>query len=389
MKKLFMLLFAVIFFFGEITAQVCISTDNSAPDPSSMLDTKSINKGVLLPRMTYDQRNAIPNPAEGLIVFCTNCGYSNTGIICIYDNGKWTSVYPCFTPAPTAAVHVASQHQIVWNWNPVPGALGYKWNTIADISSATDMGVATSKTETGLTCETAYTRYVWAYFDCGVSAAYPLTQNSANCWLCGQPFSDTRDGKIYNTTLIGTQCWMKENLNTGVAINSSQVSLNNNIIEKYCFNDIIDSCDIYGGLYQWNELMNYTASSSTNPSGRRGICPAAWHIPSESEWQQLIDLLGGYTIAGGALKEDGYRHWAYPNSYAVNTSGFTALPGGGKDVVSGYFDLSFMGYFWTSTASSPGLTDYSFVRTLTSYGSDAIQLSYDKASGFSVRCLKD
>ena len=130
--------------------------------------------------------------------------------------------------------------------------------------------------------------------------------------VCGQPFTDTRNGKTYNTVLIGSQCWMAQNLNIGVRINSTVNQTNIGTIEKNCYAENEANCTIYGGLYQWEELMNYTTSSSALPSGRRGICPTGWHIPSDAEFCQLefyldptvncngTDLIG--TDAGGKMK---------------------------------------------------------------------------------------
>ncbi|MCD4734474.1 MAG: hypothetical protein K8R53_00390, partial [Bacteroidales bacterium] len=68
---------------------------------------------------------------------------------------------------------------------------------------------------------------------------------------CGQPFIDPRDGQTYNTILIGSQCWMAENLNIGTMINGSQNMNDDGIIEKYCYGNNTSRCDEYGGLYQW------------------------------------------------------------------------------------------------------------------------------------------
>jgi len=84
--------------------------------------------------------------------------------------------------APTAGTHTPSQTQLVWNWNTVSGATGYKWSATNLYSSATDMGTAVTKTETGLTCNTAYSRYVWAYNGSGcVSAVTTLTKTTSSC----------------------------------------------------------------------------------------------------------------------------------------------------------------------------------------------------------------
>ena len=73
-----------------INAQVGINTDGTNPDASAMLDVKSTSKGLLPPRMTYNQRLAITNPADGLIIFCTDC--NTTGALQILVNGTWSDL---------------------------------------------------------------------------------------------------------------------------------------------------------------------------------------------------------------------------------------------------------------------------------------------------------
>ena len=96
------------------------------------------------------------------------------------------------------------------------------------------------------------------------------------------------EGNPYNTVVIGDQCWMLENLNTGDRIDGANNQTDNNNIEKYCYADLESNCDIYGGLYQWDEMMNYTTQEGT-----QGICPYGWHIPTRAEWTALTDSLGG------------------------------------------------------------------------------------------------
>ena len=79
-------------------------------------------------------------------------------------------------------------------------------------------------------------------------------------FTCGTPLTDTRDGKIYNTVLIGTQCWFVQNLNIGTKFIGSANQTNNGIIEKYCYNNDDANCAIYGGLYQWDEAMQYVTT---------------------------------------------------------------------------------------------------------------------------------
>ncbi len=164
----------------QLEAQVGVNTDGSNPDQSAILDAKSTTKGFLPPRMTFEQRNAIPNPTEGLMVFCTNCNADGTGLLSMYQGGRWRNfLWECTAPfSPTTGENIPNTTQIIWNWEPVPIALGYKWNTVYDYNTATDLGAAISRTEIGLTCWTPYTRYVWAYNECGYSYALELSETT-------------------------------------------------------------------------------------------------------------------------------------------------------------------------------------------------------------------
>jgi len=140
--------------------------------------------------------------------------------------------------------------------------------------------------------------------------------NAQSGFNCGDPIF--YEGQTYNTTLIVSQCWMARNLNVGTMIDGASDQTDNDTIEKYCYNNETDSCDTYGGLYQWGEIMHYT-----NTSGTQGICPDGWHIPTHTEWRYATLHSGG-----GNLKEEGTTHWLSPNTGATNVTGFTGLPGG-------------------------------------------------------------
>lgn len=202
-------------------------------------------------------------------------------------------------------------------------------------------------------------------------------------------FTDVRDGKTYNTVLIGLQCWMAQNLNIGTRISGMLDQSDNGITEKYCYNDLDSNCAVYGGLYQWNEMMNYVPQSSSNPSGVTGICPAGWHIPSDAEWTQLSDFLGGLNPAGCALKEAGYAHWQAPNYCATNSSGFTALGAGFMGTggpVYAYYSLQAQVNFYSASEYAP---DGVIGRSLESASAGFYQTYGPKINGFSVRCLRN
>jgi len=85
-------------------------------------------------------------------------------------------------------------------------------------------------------------------------------------WACGDTLDDIRDNQSYATVKIGEQCWMKENLNIGTMILGVNNQSDNNIVEKYCYNNNSgqDYCSIYGGLYQWAEAVQYLNDASNN-----------------------------------------------------------------------------------------------------------------------------
>lgn len=398
MKKRFSYIVLLVLYSISLFSQVAVTADGTDPNSSAMLHVISVTKGLLPPRMTHVEMNAVSNPAEGLVAYCTDCGSNGLGGLCVFTAGEWHILSAdCPIPvSPLAGTHIASATQIIWNWNAVNYATGYKWNTSNNYATATDMASATSKTETGLSCNSSYTRYIWACSLCGPSTATTITQMTPACtWTCGQPITDTRDNKIYNTVQIGSQCWMAKNLNVGTLIYGSQEQTNTGSIEKYCYDDLESNCAIYGGLYQWNELLNYATSSSSNPSGRQGICPAGWHVPSQAEYCQMetfldasVSCIGGWvgTDAGGKMKETGTSHWLSPNTGATNSSGFTALPGGYKVSGGGFANLLDHALFWSATESTVwnawGLDLFSNYAT-------AGQGIYTKPCGYSGRCVKD
>jgi hypothetical protein len=96
--------------------------------------------------------------------------------------------------------------------------------------------------------------------------------------VCGNALVDIRDGQSYATVEIGTQCWMSESLNIGLMIPGNWNQNDNGLIEKYCYNNSTGNCNNYGGLYQWNEAMQYVSTEAT-----QGICPFGWHLPTNAE----------------------------------------------------------------------------------------------------------
>ena len=109
-----------------------------------------------------------------------------------------------------------------------------------------------------------------------------LSPTLGYAWTCGDALVDERDAQSYGTVLIGDQCWMAKNLNVGTMTGGTVNQTDNGTIEKYCYANNPANCETYGGLYQWNEAMQY----STTPAAQ-GICAMGWHIPTHDEFTTL------------------------------------------------------------------------------------------------------
>ncbi len=187
----------------------------------------------------------------------------------------------------------------------------------------------------------------------------------------------------YETVKIGTQVWMKKNLDVDHYRNGDTIpqvtdptQWANQITGAWCYyNNDSELGVIYGKLYNW-----YAVNDS------RGLAPTGWHITTDVEWTQLENFLGGSYSAGCKLKEAGTEHWAEPNLGATNESGFSALPGGSRHPIGAFFYLESKGNWWTSTESSAMNAWY---MTLVYDWAGLGKLEYSKGSGFSVRCVKD
>lgn len=207
---------------------------------------------------------------------------------------------------------------------------------------------------------------------------------------CGT-ITDSRDGKTYKTIMLGNQCWMQENLDYGTRINVSVTQTNNSTPEKWCYNNDVANCTAYGALYQWNELMDYDSSNA------QGICPSGWHIPSVLEWDTLINLFGGSSLAGWELKEQGYTHWNYItpvisncNYVPIDTTSISLsqfnMRGNGYASNGTSGNLKNKSYTWTSTESH-----YQHPTVMSTNNSNAkaeAVISY-RGYGYGVRCIKD
>jgi uncharacterized protein (TIGR02145 family) len=170
---------------------------------------------------------------------------------------------------------------------------------------------------------------------CSASDSIHIIVQPSPIFTCGNNLTDIRDNQVYPTIQIGSQCWLSSNLNYGTILTSPQDQRDNCIAEKYCFNDNPINCTTQGGLYQWDELMQYD-----NTPGNQGFCPPGWHIPTKSDWLQLFSNFPDSAHAATYLKYSG-------------TSGFNALFTGSLYFHESWDYHGFASFFWSSTANGP------------------------------------
>jgi uncharacterized protein (TIGR02145 family) len=422
----------------QVLAQVAINTTGNPPANSAMLDIDAPNRGFLPPRIDLIAANnpaPVSTPAIGLLVYNTReYGTAPDKVVPGYYSWSGTRWIPVSPPtgvnqgdmaywngASWMIIPAGSYGQSLVFCNGVPTWGGcqaiVKTDTVLNITtnSATFHGTvesdggtlvtargicwdvvptpditgghsvnggglgAFSHTFTGLMPNKTY--YFRTYATNNLGTAYGTVKSFQTTLAASGSATVIHQGSTYNTVIIGTQQWLKENLNVGVIINGAENQTNNTVLEKYCFGNIEANCAIYGGLYQWDEAMQYLSSQ-----GGQGICPAGWHIPTDAEWSTLINYLGGSALAGGKMKEAGTLHWATPNTGATNASLLTVLPGDYRDEMGDFLQLTKDAYFWSSSAST---SSFAWSRYLDTNNAEAFRDDMEKNTGLSVRCIHD
>jgi uncharacterized protein (TIGR02145 family) len=268
---------------------------------------------------------------------------------------------------------------------------GVCWNTtnppeIKDPHTTDGTGTGTFESQlTELTPNTMY--YARAYATNSKGTAYGSTASFRTLKTVVDSVADF-DGNIYHVVPIGRQKWLRENLRVthyrnGESIPNVPSETQWKILTTgaYCvYDNQAANVTAYGYLYNWHALGD-----------TRGLCPTGWHVPSDSEWTELGDSLGGNLVAGGRLKstgtiEGGTGLWYAPNTDGSNSSGFTGLPAGYRINYGTYYSMGNVGYFWTSSAYS---TDKAWLYILDANNGE-LNINFDfKTNGFSVRCCKD
>lgn len=239
-------------------------------------------------------------------------------------------------------------------------------------------------------------------FDESQSGTITLIDATADGQPCpGTPTVTDIDGNVYNTVQIGEQCWMKENLrvtkyndNTSIPTgqtNAEWAELSSGAYAIYPHTEIEglnsdnEILEAYGAYYNWFAINDV-----------RKLCPTGWRIPSNIEWQTLLEFVGGSSIAGSKLKSTrteptDHPRWEFPNEWATDEFGFSALPSGQRYFSGEYtpvygYGIGTLGGWWSTTIFDQNKI---WMRSMMFDQPHVGNYGTYKTSGISVRCIKD
>ena len=210
-------------------------------------------------------------------------------------------------------------------------------------------------------------------------------------FACGDPIN--YQGYDYATVQIGEQCWFAENLRSELYLNGDSIPANLSNSEWAntssgavavhgesggCtnFSPNIDACDPTQSLSEYGRLYNWYAVGDA-----RGLCPSGWHVPTDGEWTVMTDLFGG-VWAGSQMKTN--YGW-FLDSTGTNSSGFSGLPGGHREVSGLIYGAGYLGVWWSSSPYDFG----AWSRILQAGPASVERNPYFPADGLSVRCIQD
>ncbi len=282
---------------------------------------------------------------------------------------------------PEGGTQVPSYNQVTWNWDTVPGAAGYKWNTSYNYSTAVDMGTGTQKIETGLGFGTSFTRYAWAYNDCGHSA--PLMMTSATlAFSCGNTViykqhtagdvapvtKSTSYGTVTGIPGEDSKCWITSNLGSdhqAIAVNDTTEAsagwywkFNRKQGYKHSGISVVPA-------WSYTEIIEDSVWMTTNDPCAIEL-GSGWRLPTWVEWQNVN-------------AENQWANWNGPwnSALKLHAAGHLIANDGQLEV------RGTNGMYWSSDQYEPA---WGFEFEFSSY-SCGIQ-PYIKSMGNTVRCIE-
>jgi len=399
----------------RITSDGNIGIGTDVPEESALIDMNSNSKGFLLPRMTSEEIGNIQSPADGLQVYNSDDGKLYVFVI---SHAEWKEISYGASTLPTASIYEigtgSSCTNTIINGTYEEGYALTVYEYVTIEVNVTSVGAYTISTDTinGYYFSTSGTFISNGIHNIDLAGSgIPVTAQTDNLtatasngggtctfditvepgFICGGIIYDDRDGQSYNTVQLGTQCWMAENLNIGFSLGGGNQT-DNSIIEKTCWYYEESNCNTHGGLYQWNEMMQYVTTE-----GVQGICPHGWYLPTDDQWKVLegnADTQFGvgdpeWDDFGGRGYDAGKRLKA-TTGWLENTGtdifGFSAIPGGVRTTTQGFEGWGTTAQWWTTTEYDTEKVWNRFI----GHDNDKVYRQYNvKENFYSVRCLRD
>lgn len=347
---------AIIGVLATVSVVVLQNARAKSRDAKRVADMKQVQTAL---ELFFNDNNRYPTAEEW-----------NTGKIYSTTTGSTSTYMQVIPSAPTPADGDCSDSNNYYYYSATADGSSYTLSFCVGGQTGTFQGGTKCMTSSGFSDSDCID------FDCGDTVAYG-----------GGPYDSNGTTKItggyYRSVQIGSQCWLADNLNVGTMINSTSDGnqTDNSAIEKYCYNNNAANCTTYGGLYQWNEAMQYSASE-----GVQGICPRGWHIPTNDEQNTLDQYL---TDSPNVCNANRSSAWGCANAgtklQSGGTSGFNALLAGYCSIDGSFANQGVGAWFWSSSVNNLN----AWVRILFLNYSTVYRYHDAQAYGYSVRCVHD
>ena len=284
---------------GNLILGAKVQANPSKPNWQKLL--ASVKTGVVFyPSTRLAQLPQMPNT----IIFGNMCnsGWTQSPVISTWQHGGWVDTAMTQNPLGLAFINKGLISYYAYGWDVPAGVSGRVNDDFASAMEDTLVRRLMNGDSTGIA--NLASDNVTELFD---PREKPLPQFVSGKFIfqhyassnysyvpCGDTLIDPRDGQKYPTVCVGNQVWMAKNLNYDAS-------------GSECYDSASSNCTVYGKLYDWNTLMHGAASTTANPSGVQGVCPKGWHVPSNSEFQQLFSFLG--SNAASAMEDNSSGLW--------------------------------------------------------------------------------
>ena len=432
MKTILKSIIFIAFIAVNLTAFAQVGINTNTPEASAALDVNSTEGGILIPRLTETQRDAIASPATGLMIFQTD---ETTGFY-FYDGGAWAQLRVPASTAGAARMLESERNAIdspeagvtVWcsdcgpngemqvynglAWTNFSGAVAAIYDNILpvitiSVGNTMDLAINGSYVNPSATAtdnvdgDISDAIVVAGTVDATIIGAYPVTYNVSDASGNAAEEQTLTVNVVAGpeTVVIGTQEWTTRNAEhvtyrdgTAIPQVTEQTAWDNLTTGAWCYyNNDSANAETHGKLYNWYAVAGiYDEASLNDDTLRKEFAPEGYHVPTQTEQFTLRDFIGG-TLSGYKLKatgnvSDGTGLWS-GSQPATNEFGYTALPSGER-TNSIFTAMNIAIKFWSST--SDGTNDsMAGKHNLHANNSNYNGGSFPKINGCSVRLIKE